>query len=263
MVRDRLIDTELTIGGGLNVRVFALLEAIDREGSIVSAARVTGLSYKGAWQIIDRVNQLSPRPLIESVVGGGHSKGTRLTETGLALLSAFRRLECEKERFLERINEEFSHDPTILIWFRRLLMKSSARNQWLGKVASINVGAVTSEVTIHMETGMTLVANLTHASLKSMDLSFGEEVLALVKSSMIILVTDMEGYRLSARNQLAGKVASIKQGLVTTDVHLDLEAGGELVASVTFESSESLGLEVGTPVTAIFKANSVILGVRS
>ncbi|NBS17872.1 MAG: molybdenum-dependent transcriptional regulator, partial [Gammaproteobacteria bacterium] len=40
-------------------------------------------------------------------------------------------------------------------------------------------------------------------------------------------------------------------------------AGGELVASVTFESSESLGLEVGTPVTAIFKANSVILGVRS
>ena len=142
-------------------------------------------------------------------------------------------------------------------------MKSSARNQWLGKVASINVGAVTSEVTIHMETGMTLVANVTHSSLKSMDLSFGEEVLALVKSSMIILVTDMEGYRLSARNQLAGKVASIKQGLVTTDVHLDLEAGGELVASVTFESSESLGLEVGTPVTAIFKANSVILGVRS
>ena len=142
-------------------------------------------------------------------------------------------------------------------------MKSSARNQWLGKVASINVGAVTSEVTIHMETGLTLVANVTNASLKSMDLSFGREVLALVKASMIILVTDMEGYRLSARNQLSGKVASIKQGLVTTDVHLDLEAGGELVASITFESSESLGLEVGTPVTAIFKANSVILGVRS
>ena len=142
-------------------------------------------------------------------------------------------------------------------------MKSSARNQWLGKVASINVGAVTSEVTIHMETGLTLVANVTNASLKSMDLSFGREVLALVKASMIILVTDMEGYRLSARNQLSGKVGSIKQGLVTTDVHLDLEAGGELVASITFESSESLGLEVGTPVTAIFKANSVILGVRS
>ena len=142
-------------------------------------------------------------------------------------------------------------------------MKSSARNQWLGKVASINVGAVTSEVTIHMETGLTLVANVTNASLKCMDLSFGREVLALVKASMIILVTDMEGYRLSARNQLSGKVGSIKQGLVTTDVHLDLEAGGELVASITFESSESLGLEVGTPVTAIFKANSVILGVRS
>ena len=111
MVSERLIDTELSIGGGLTARVFALLAAIDREGSIVRAAKATGLSYKGAWQIIDRVNQLSPRPLIESVVGGGHTKGTRLTATGLALLAAFQHLQREKDVFLEKVNEEFSHDP--------------------------------------------------------------------------------------------------------------------------------------------------------
>ena len=35
----RLIDAELIIGGGLNVKVFNLLAAIEREGSIVHAAR--------------------------------------------------------------------------------------------------------------------------------------------------------------------------------------------------------------------------------
>ncbi len=262
MVSERLIDTELSIGGGLTARVFALLAAIDREGSIVRAAKATGLSYKGAWQIIDRVNQLSPRPLIESVVGGGHTKGTRLTATGLALLAAFQHLQREKDVFLEKVNEEFSHDPNILAWFRRLFMKSSARNQWLGEIVGINIGAVTSEVIIHVAAGATLVAHVAHETAKTMELSFGKEVLALVKASMIILVTDVEGYRLSPQNQLSGKVVNIKQGLVTADVTLELDGGVRVVASITFESAETLGLQVGMPATAIFEAASVMLGAR-
>jgi len=82
----RLIEAELIIGGGLNTRLFDLLAAIERQGSLVQGARDAGLSYKGAWQMIERASGLSPRPLIERIVGGGSEKGTRLTETGKVVI---------------------------------------------------------------------------------------------------------------------------------------------------------------------------------
>ncbi|MEY2681282.1 MAG: hypothetical protein RL661_1513, partial [Pseudomonadota bacterium] len=110
----RLIDAEFIIGGGLNAKVFNLLAAIEREGSIVHAAKAAGLSYRGAWDMIERASDLSPRPLIAKVIGGGEEKGTRLTETGQSLLAAYRRLQEEKVQFLDRLNAEFGHNPIIL-----------------------------------------------------------------------------------------------------------------------------------------------------
>ena len=57
-------------------------------------------------------------------------------------------------------------------------------------------------------------------------------------------------------------MVNIKQGLVTADVTLELDGGVRVVASITFESAETLGLQVGMPATAIFEAASVMLGAR-
>ena len=257
--RPRLIDAELIIGGGLNTRLFELLAAIERQGSLVQGARDAGLSYKGAWQMIERASSLSPRPLIERIVGGGSEKGTRLTETGKTLLAAFERLQEEKETFLDRLHEELGHDPVILQWFRRLFMKSSARNQWSGKVANINLGAVTAEVSITLNGGATLIASITNESAKAMNLAYGKEVIALVKAPMVMVVTDLEGYRLSARNQLSGTVTHLRYGPVNTEVVIDLPSGDQVVASVTSQSCDLLGLKEGSAATAVFKAGSVIL----
>jgi molybdate transport system regulatory protein len=259
----RLIDAELVIGGGLNSRLFELLAAIERRGSIVHAAREAGLSYKGAWQMIERASSLSPRPLIERVVGGGSEKGTRLTETGKTLLAAFTRLQEEKEQFLDRLHEELGHDPVILQWFKRLFMKSSARNQWSGKVANINLGAVTAEIGITLSGGATLVASITNESAKAMNLAYGKEVIAMVKAPMVMVVTDLEGYLLSARNQLAGTVSHLRYGPVSTEVVIDLPSGDQVVASVTSQSCDLLGLKEGSPATAVFKAGSVVLAVSA
>jgi molybdate transport system regulatory protein len=255
----RLIDADFLIGGGLNPRIFNLLAAIEREGSIVHAAKASGLSYRGAWDMIERASELSPRPLIAKVIGGGEEKGTRLTETGESLLTAYRRLQEEKARFLDRLNTEYGHDPIILQWFRRLFMKSSARNQWSGTVASVKLGAVTAEVIITLKGGTSLVASITNESAKSMGLEFGQEVIALVKAPMIMVLTDAEGYRLSARNQMAGTVTHLQQGPVTTEVSIGLDTGDTVVATVTRESAETLGLEIGKPALAVFKASAVVL----
>ncbi len=75
------------------------------------------------------------------------------------------------------------------------------------------------------------------------------------------MVTDFAGYRLSARNQLQGKVVEVKAGQVNAEVDLEL-AGGEIIAAtVTNDSVENLGLRKGQTATAVFKAGAVILAV--
>ena len=67
--------------------------------------------------------------------------------------------------------------------------------------------------------------------------------------------------KLSARNQLTGTVTSVNKGEAIANVAVDV-AGQRLVASITVEAAEQLGLREGTPVTAIVKASDVILGTE-
>ena len=64
--------------------------------------------------------------------------------------------------------------------------------------------------------------------------------------------------KLSARNQLSGTVTSVNEGAAIANVEVDV-AGQRLVASITVEAVDELGLAEGTAVTAVVKASDVIL----
>jgi molybdopterin-binding protein len=68
--------------------------------------------------------------------------------------------------------------------------------------------------------------------------------------------------KLSARNQLAGTVISVTRGPVTALVKVDIGNGQHVSATLTTEAADDLGLTAGSPVTAIFKASAVIIGVE-
>lgn len=67
--------------------------------------------------------------------------------------------------------------------------------------------------------------------------------------------------KLSARNVLKGKVKSIKQGAVNSEVVIQLAGGLEMVSVITKTSIENLGLKEGKEVYAIIKATNVIVGI--
>jgi molybdopterin-binding protein len=64
--------------------------------------------------------------------------------------------------------------------------------------------------------------------------------------------------RISARNQLAGRVTAVNEGAAIANVEIDVN-GQRLVASITVEAARELGLSEGAEVTAIVKASDVIL----
>lgn len=70
-----------------------LLEAIGRTGSISSAARDLGMSYRRAWLLVDELSKLFKRPIVTTAAGGAHGGGAELTEFGRALVAAYRRIE--------------------------------------------------------------------------------------------------------------------------------------------------------------------------
>lgn len=73
--------------------------------------------------------------------------------------------------------------------------------------------------------------------------------------------------RTSARNQLCCTVSGLREGDVDYEVYLRLDEHTELVAIVTCESAETLGLAIGMEVFALIKASAVMLlaseGVRT
>src|SRR5574343_560 len=63
----------------------------------------------------------------------------------------------------------------------------------------------------------------------------------------------------SARNQFAGQIVGLREGHVDFEVRLKLDAHNELVAVITRESAETLGLTIGMEVSALVKSSSVLL----
>jgi molybdopterin-binding protein len=63
---------------------------------------------------------------------------------------------------------------------------------------------------------------------------------------------------LSARNQLQGKVTSIRTGEVMAEVAVDV-GGNEIVSAITRGSVERLAISVGDDVVVVIKATEVLL----
>ena len=69
-------------------------------------------------------------------------------------------------------------------------MKISARNQFPATVRAVIAGQVMSEVVVELEGGQELVAAITAESARRLDLAPGTKVVALIKSTEVLLAVD-------------------------------------------------------------------------
>ncbi len=238
----------------------ALLRAIDTHGSISAAAREMGMSYKAAWDAVDTMNNLAGQPLVIRETGGKGGGGTRLTEQGHRIVASYELIAQAHRRFVEDATQALNGAGDQLQLLRRLSMKTSARNQFHGKVTAIHRGAVNDEIELALPGDSTLYATITHESTSELALAPGSDVIALVKAPWVVLACG-DKVRVSARNRLQGNVARVTRGAVNAEVALALPGGGTLVAIVTNDAVDELALVEGATVTALINASHVILAV--
>lgn len=68
--------------------------------------------------------------------------------------------------------------------------------------------------------------------------------------------------RLSARNQLKGRIAEVKKGATTAHVAVDLAGGQRVMASITNEAVDELGLAPAKDVVVVIKASDVMIATE-
>jgi molybdate transport system regulatory protein len=238
-----------------------LLEAIERLGSISAAGQAVGLSYRAAWDAVQALNNLFPKPLVAARAGGRSGGAATLTAEGSAALKTLRHIQAEIALTLERLERRLVNDPAAAnlpdTW--SLLMRTSARNALRGVIAKVTHGVVDSEVVLRIDESVDLVAIISRRSAEDLALEPGMEAIALIKASFVILALGEGPWRTSARNALVGTVVGVEEGAVNTEVVLELAHGKTLAAIVTRESASNLAFKVGDRATALVKAPHVIL----
>jgi molybdate transport system regulatory protein len=96
--------SEIAIGPGKA----DLLAAIRDTGSISSAGRKLGMSYKRAWNLADTMNRCFKEPLIDTATGGGGGGGARLTPFGEKVLARFHAMQTRVDSAIRKDLLEFA-----------------------------------------------------------------------------------------------------------------------------------------------------------
>ncbi len=235
-----------------------LLEAVIKHGSITKAAEVAGFSYKTAWDAVNAINNLLPRPAFITHTGGPRGGGAEVTDEGRRLISIFRRLEEKLGRISDSIAADgLEREDGFLFWGMGL--KLSARNAFHCTVIDVAPGPIHVDVRLEISPGLAISSIVTNTSVGELGLAPRRAVLALVNASSVMLAPCEDAPRISARNSIRGRVLKRFDGGSDVEVTVGLGDGKTMTSIITAESADSTGIEVGANVYAIFQSSNVIL----
>jgi molybdate transport system regulatory protein len=239
-----------------------LLEKIEELGSINSAAKAVGISYKTAWHVVNMMNNLSDKPLVDRMTGGKGGGGTVLTREGRQVIEKYRIVQEEHRKFLANLEERLGDTVSLYQFLRRISMRISARNTFSGTITTITKGVVNAEIILTLNGGQEIVSTITNGAVSNLGLKKGLSAYAIVKSSSVMVGCNLHDKKLSARNIVCGTVHRVIEDPVSSEIDIEIGGGNIISAIITKTSATKLDLKEGQQACAIFKASDVIIGVN-
>jgi molybdate transport system regulatory protein len=154
-----------------------LLRRISESDSLTDAAKLVGISYRNAWDRLNKLETTLEAKVVETKVGGTKGGETRLTQDGIKLLNDFRRLRKYLFNALEdediRAHAEY---------------KLAARNKFRAKILEVRRGSMTSEIKMVILQSDKLTTIISNEVVDDLALEENDEVQASFKSTGVIIV---------------------------------------------------------------------------
>jgi len=131
------------------------------------------MSYRYVWNYLQDISNAVGEPIVETYKGGKDGGGgAKLTDLGKNLLAEYQ----QAEHYLDKV---LSSEVKSL--------KLSARNQLKGKVVAVEKGVITAKVKVEVTMPVTVTAVITKEAVEELDIKEGDEVVAIVKSTEIMI----------------------------------------------------------------------------
>jgi molybdate transport system regulatory protein len=211
-------------------------------------------SHDAARRAVHELNNLAGEALAEWIASTG-VPGIRLTPRGRRLCVALLTLRAEHERLLTRFGQAFGEDVRLL---DRVAVRTSARNQFMARVASRPKGALREEVLLELAGRRFIKVAITRESVLALALKPEVEVVALVKASSVDLRIGGGGKIAGNQNRLTGDIAHVIRAADMAEVVVDLGSG--LTGIALLGGAEAAGVRVGQLATLSFRPDAVIIG---
>lgn len=282
------------LGNSLGDKRLDILRRIGETGSISSAARAAGVSYKAAWQAIETLANLAGTPLVAKAVGGSGGGGANLTPAGITLLATAEKLDRARAAVLAELTEagdsgakpgqtrtragvgvgvgarttsddkaggrhrsEGHPAPGLgpIQATTALGLKTSMRNHLPCRVASIRASGALVSVSLALADGSTLASRITRESVELLDLRPDMPALALCKATAVTIAARLAEQ--PGRNHLTGKVARVQRAGEGAEISILLGSGLHLVGF----AQAGHGLKRGMAAEAAIEESAVVIGV--
>ena len=233
-----------------------LLKNIDKYGSLSKAAKEMKMSYKAAWDALNEMKKLSSVNLIISNSGGSGGGGSRLTSRAKDYIKIYELLFQTQQKFLKTIESHVENSSDLQTFLRRSSLRTSARNQIFGKVASIQIGSISSTLDILIDDNLHISSTITNKSLKELDIKKGKDIYVLIKAPWIKILQEN-----TQENQIQCTINHIKKEKNLVELSLHVSPSLTLISTMNLDDFQLLHVKKNDKITASFDANNTIIGV--
>ncbi|KEA63696.1 DNA-binding domain of ModE [Marinobacterium lacunae] len=224
-----------------------LLDAIANTASLAAAARLTGVSYKTAWNHIRELSARSGEALVDTTIGGAKGGGSRLTPAGEALLKLLR---IQRNGSQQQLAQSLP------------ALRFSARNQIPARISAIDAQGVIARIVLRIG-DIELNSHITRSSIARLELTPGGDVFAIIKASAIDLVPPHHRIPEGDINCLPARITSCESSPQGREIELHLKGGFNITLARTYDPSEETWIQQGAEVRVLIQPEEIMLATTA
>ncbi len=233
-----------------------LLKNIQLYGSLSKAAKSMHMSYKAAWDSLNEMKNLSSEELIVSSIGGKDGGGSKLTKKAEQYIKMYELLFEAQQKFLEAIESHTEDFQDLQSFLQRTSLRTSARNQFFGKVKEIKEEKINSLLTIQIDTATTIKSSITNTSLKELAIRLDSDIYVLLKAPLAKITL-----KKAQDNSLHCQIKTIKEDDMNTEISLHVSDKLTMISVMNTQDFKALHVKPEDKVFVSFRPNDTIIGV--